>query len=269
MNTAGPQGRTLAESWKATQRALDHAIDFVDEKLAWSRRALIPSTNALIVLAAAMDRSEFKIDTSVEELYRRWLCFVALRGVFQGSVETTMNRFLRELKSAKRGDQALLRGLRKAERRNIQADELNRMAGMWGPATQVLHAYLSSEGARDWLSGDELNKLARVDRASFPSGDLTVHHIFPRNVLASILDDPAQANRLANYALLSRATNSEFKNRSADDVLRVLTPEQKRWAEVQFFGESAGDRLDLGQFEEFCRWRSQRLADVLNSYLGL
>jgi hypothetical protein len=49
----------------------------------------------------------------------------------------------------------------------------------------------------------------------------------------------------------------------------MLTPEQRRRAAPQFFGEAAGDRLKSGRYEEFCQWRAERLAEALNEYLGL
>jgi hypothetical protein len=179
-----------------------------------------------------------------------------------------MNRFLRELKAAKRGEQALLRGLTRSESRKIQPDELNRVASLWGAATQVLHAYLVAEGAKDWLFDEDLDRLARTDRSMQPSGELTVHHIFPRKVLAAVLDEPLDANRLANFALISRSSNSQLGDRLPDEVLATMDADQRRRAEVQFFGAVAGDKLNEGRFAEFCEWRSARLADALNQFLA-
>ena len=101
VETAGPHGRSLRESWRATERTIDQALEFADQRMGWSRRALLPSANALIVLAAALDKADLKVDANSERLYRRWLCLTALRGVFQGSVETTINRFHRAIREAK------------------------------------------------------------------------------------------------------------------------------------------------------------------------
>ena len=270
MDVPGPHGRTLAQSWRAAARAIDRTLSFVDEEMGWSRRTLVPSSNAIIVLATALDKAECRLGPDEELLYRRWLCLTALRGVFQGSVETTINRFCRAIRET-RGSaaKAILNALKKHESRRIHADELNRYAQMWGPATQVMHAWLVSQQAKDWLSGDSIDSLARGDSPNLPGGDLTVHHIFARKVLADSVEIPDYANCPANYALLSRTTNSEFTDKRPDEVLATLTPDQRKRAAVQFFGEAAGDHLAIERYEEFCEWRADRLAGAINEWLGI
>lgn len=103
--------------------------------------------------------------------------------------------------------------------------------------------WLVNQGAKDWLNAEPIDLLARSGSLSFPGGDLTVHHIFPRRILADIDDNPNYANCPANYALLSRATNAEFGSKPPDEVLASLLAEQRKFGSVQFFGEAAGDRL--------------------------
>jgi hypothetical protein len=270
MDTPGPHGRSLRDSWRATERAIDEALSFVDERMGWSRRALLPSANAVIVLAAAFNKAEFKRNAEAEQLYRRWLCLTALRGVFQASVETTINRFHRAVRESNREPaEALVGALKRHESRRIRPDELNGYAQRWGPATQVMHAWLVGQGARDWLSGEPVDVLARGGNPCLPGGELTVHHLFARRVLAALVEVPDYANRPANYALLSRSTNSEFREKPPDEVLATLTPDQRKLAATQFFGAAAGDRLKPDRYEEFCQWRAGRLAESINDWLGL
>jgi hypothetical protein len=104
MDAPGPNSRTLYQSWKAAQKALDKALSFADERMGWSRRLLLPSTNALIVLAASLDKVDLQVGPDDEQQMKRWLCLTAMRGPFQGSVETTINRFLRALSSSSRDE---------------------------------------------------------------------------------------------------------------------------------------------------------------------
>ena len=149
------------------------------------------------------------------------------------------------------------------------ADELNRFAQPWGPATQVMHAWLVAQRAKDWLNGEPVDALARRGSPVLPGGDLTVHHLFPRRILADMSENADVANCPANYALLSRPTNSEFGDKPPDEVCATLTPEQRKLAAVQYFGEAAGDRLKPGRYEEFCEWRADRLAEAINDWLGM
>lgn len=270
MEAPGPDGRSLQQSWKATERAVTEALRFADQEMGWSRRLLLPSANALIVLAAAMDRANLRFSPKDEQRLRRWLCLTALRGVFQGSVETTINRFLRSMKDLRRPPtSALLEGLRQHERRPIRPDEFILPSHLWGSATQVIHAWLVSEDARDWIETDRtVNALAR-EGSLLPGGDLTVHHIFARRLLADFLEDSDLANVPANFALVSRSTNSEFGEKRPDEVLAMLTPTQRKAASTQFFGSEAGDRLKADNYQDFCQWRANHLAEVLNIYLGI
>jgi hypothetical protein len=270
MDMPGPNARTLAHSWRATERAINEALTFIDERMGWSRRALVPSANAIIVLAAAFDRAEFRMSAENERLYKRWLCLTALRGVFQGSVETTINRFLRGIRESKKGAAAgLTEILTRDEGRRIRDEEFNRYANMWGPATQVIHAYFVGREAKDWMNGDLIDVLARNGATNLPGGDLTVHHLFPRKVLASVVENPDDANCPANYGLLSRTTNAHLNDERPADVLANLSPEERRRADVQFFGEAAGDRLKPENYEDFCEWRANRLTEAVNDWLGL
>lgn len=270
MDVPGPHGRSLAASWHAADRALSKALSLVDQRMGWSRRALLPSANAVIVLAAALDKADFKVDANAEQLYRRWLCLTALRSAFQGSVETTINRFLRAIRESKKEPaKALVDALKRDESRKIRADEFNKFAQPWGPATQVMHAWLVAQEAKDWLSNDLVDVLARSGNVSLPGGDLTVHHLFPRRVLADFVENPDEANSPANYGLLSRSTNSEFGDKRPEEILAMLAPDARKLAAVQFFGEAAGDSLKPDRYEEFCEWRAERLAESINDWLGI
>lgn len=270
MDAPGSDGRSLYQSWKAAEQALERTLAFADERMGWSRRLLLPSTNALIVLAVALDKNGTRISSEDEQLVKRWLCLTALRGTFQGSVETTINRFLRAVReSRKRPAVALVDGLHRDEARRIRVDELTHASPLWGSAMQVIHAWLVNQGARDWLDPEwTLDALARTPNSTYPGGDLTVHHIFSRKLLADS-GTPEIANRPANFALLSRSTNAELGDRAPDEILRVLTPEQRKHARVQLFGEEAGDRLRRDQYEQFCEWRANRLSQALNDFLGI
>ena len=265
INTRGPHDRSLQESWGATERATREALSFADQRMGWSRRTLLPSMNAVILLAAALDKAGLKYSKDAEQFYRRWLCLTALRGVFQGGVESTLNRFLRAIQTAKREPaEGLLGALKPNESGQISAEiDFNQSTQLWGPATQVMHAWLVSQKAKDWLLSDKsLDVLAR-------SGNLTVHHLFARRVLATLVKNKNDANKLTNYSLLSQSTNSEFGAKPADKVLATLTPDQRKLAAAQFFGAAAGERLKPDKYDEFCKWRAEQLAESINAWLGM
>ena len=268
MDEPGLRHRNLADSWTSAQRAIDAALALVD-KMGWSRRSLVPSMSAVIVLAAALDQGELHPSEADQQNYRKFLCVTALRNVFQASVETKINRFHRAIRGARtRVADALVGALTREEGRRIRADELDDWAQPWSATTLVMHAWLVGEKAKDWLSGEPLDALARSGR-SVPAGDLTVHHLFSRRQLADVGRDPDDANCPANYVLVSKATNAELGGKSPEEVLAKLGAEQRRYASAQFFGEDAGERLRIGKYDEFCRWRAEQMAGALNEWLGI
>jgi hypothetical protein len=270
INAPGPHKRTLSESWQAAQKALTQGLKFIDDHMKWSRRALVPSSNAVIVLAFALDKMRAAAPApDVAQMYRRWLCLTALRGVFQGSVESTIGRFLRGVRDSRSNPAlALVSTLTRNEARAIQAEELTQRAQLWGPATQVFYSWLARRDARDWKTSESLDSLARAN-FKLPEGDLTVHHIFPRSIAAKVLGNPSDANCLANFAIISRHSNSEFGNKLPEDVLNNLDATEREYASLQFFSSDAGDRLDSRRYEEFRRWRAGQLADAFNEDLGI
>jgi hypothetical protein len=271
VDQSGPHGRSLVASWSATEKALSSALAFVDQRMGWCRRALVPSNNALIVLAYALDQLSGPLDEKAAANLTRWLCLTALRGVFQGSVESSIDRFVKAVKkSSAASPTALVGELTRDEGREIDAGEDIRSsyAPMWGPGTQVMMAWLVSRQARDWVGDDLLVTLARGGPSSLPGGNLTVHHIVPRKRLAQQNYRPEEANDLANYALVSGTSNSELGDRLPLDAYHLLDTEQRKRAAVQFFGVEAGDRMTPESYEEFLDWRAARIAKAWNAWLG-
>jgi len=123
---------TIIDSWKLASKGLEQALSFADKEMGWCRRAFLPSANALIPLAVAMQRSDRSLNNDDKLNYRRWLCLGALRGKLR-NVETAINNCLRELRVHGRpASKALLQSLGKTDARRIKADELDDAAPMWG-----------------------------------------------------------------------------------------------------------------------------------------
>jgi hypothetical protein len=137
---------------------------------------------------------------------------------------------------------------------------------MWGAVTQIMFSWLVSSDSKDWQTGKKLIDLAREGDYTSRTGKLSVHHIFPREVLARKYE-PLRANFASNYAILSAASNSAIKATPPDEVLKQLDPTQLAYASKQFFGSNAGDRLH--DYDSFVPWRAEQLARALNEWLNL
>lgn len=270
-DSEGDRGQSLGESWQEAEKGLMQAMDFVD-RLGWSRKPLLPSCNALIPLAYALHRLGRAPNKSESDVIVRWFCLAALRGVFKGGVETTINKHLRGIKASKAPVMALLTSLTANQLRRLKSDEFMREpTTVWGPFTQVMFAWLVAQNAKDWMSGQPLDKIARLGHPlKRPEETLTVQHIFPRQLLAEQEYEQDESNYPANFAIIGRSQNSSLQDLPPIEAMaRLDSHERREYARVQFFSKDAGDLLEVDRYEEFLVWRAKRLAESWNSWLGL
>jgi hypothetical protein len=240
--------------------------------MGWSRRPLLPSCNALIPLAVALHRLDREPDASEREILTRWFCLTALRGVYTGSVETTLNKHLRAIKeNARKPINGLLAGLTKNESRPIHPDEFRKPARLWGSFSQVMFAWLVTHKAKDWMTGQLLDSIARLGvESAHPEETLSIQHIFPRQLLAEQGYDPEEANYPANFAVIAKSPNCSLQDLPPKDaLLRLDTHEKRERARLQRFSDEAGDLLAPNRYTDFLEWRAKRLAEAWNEWLEL
>lgn len=266
----GDRKQSLRDSWGEAERGLRAAMKFVDS-IGWCRKPLLPSCNALIPLAYALHRLGREPNAEEREVIKRWFCLAALRGVFRGSVETTINKHLRNIKDGKRPVDGLMESLTANQIRRLKYDELMREpTTLWGPYSQVMFAWLVAQNAKDWMTGEPLDKIARLHiGANRPEEILTIQHIFPRKLLAD-QGDQDQANFPTNFAIIGRSPNASLQDLPPTEAMQRLDSHEKRErARVQFFSTDAGDLLKSDRYKDFLEWRAKRLAEAWNDWLGL
>lgn len=266
----GDRGQSLRDSWREAERGLRSAMKFVDS-IGWCRKPLLPSCNGLIPLAYALYRLGREPNAEEREVITRWFCLAALRGVFRASVETTINKHLRNIKGGKRPVYGLVESLTANEARPLKYDELIREpTTLWGPFSQVMFAWLVSKNAKDWMTGEALDQIARLHiGANRPEEILTIQHIFPRKLLAD-QGDQDEANYPTNFAIIGRSHNASLQDLPPTEAMQRLDSHEKReYARVQFFSTDAGDLLKSDRYREFLEWRAKRLAEAWNDWLGL
>jgi hypothetical protein len=224
-------------------------------------------------MAVALDQAGTRMTKGDRLNYTRWLCLAALRGVFGGSVETSINHFVREVsKPGGVPSERLLTALPKANRRPVTPTELlQEGASAWGGGTHVVLAYLVQQRARDWGNGGKpLRDLAKEGIPGWHTGGLSVHHILARELAESRDASPCQLNCVANYAIVSGDTNSRFRNEAPEVVFgSKLTRSEAKRAAVQFFDTRAVNLLKSAGYDAFRKDRAKRLAAALNKWLEL
>jgi hypothetical protein len=131
---------------------------------------------------------------------------------------------------------------------------------------QVYYAYLLSIDAKSWPSSRSLRDVVNEGLAGDP---LAVHHIFPKKYMAD-LDTPVdRLNTAANYAILSQADNASLSDLGPFDAWRSLRQNQRDCAAVQLCFAASDNFLRPEAYSEFVAYRSEKIAERLNAFLGL
>lgn len=260
----------IKESWHRTERGLRLASELVREDLGWTTRRWLPSVNALIPIAYLLKDIQGSIPRQEREQLKRFLLLTGFRGLFRGSVESTINSFINPLRDesrrAKNRASLLVKKIPQNRLYKIKPEDIKSTSGMYSPLMQLYLAYLIAQAAQSWPSGRAIKEITSHD----VTGDLlAVHHIFPKKFMHQF-EVPVEAlNTVANYAILSQADNAELSDRDPSAAHDALSPSQREMASAQLFFRVSDGRLSYKAYDEFIDYRARVMADRLNEFLGL
>lgn len=257
----------INKSWETTKTGLERAINFVREELGWTTRRWLPSANALIPLAYLLANRRI-LKKEMKDI-RRYLCITGIRGLFRGSVESTINKYIGPVRRATSTSQKraslILKIVTKNERRRIEAEDILGEHGMYSPLMQLYLAYLVSCKAKTWGEEAPLLEIAKRDI----NDPLSVHHIFPRELLRKNNIKPNLINCMANYAIISQADNARFGDEHPRNVYMALEPRARDYADMQLFHILSEEREWITNYPVFLKMRADALAVRLNDFLNL
>jgi len=260
----------IEASWRRTERALRETVKFVRTEIGWTTRRWLPSTMALIPVVyffAKNGSSKLRVRDSV--LVKRYLLIAGLRSLFRGSGETVVNTYVNAIRRAAESHTGLAKALIERIPKNrlykIKKDDVRATSGLYSSLMQIYLAYLCSKNASSWPSGRSLKEVLRENLNNDP---LSVHHIFPKQLMQDREDLPLEKlNSVANYAILSQADNAELGDRDPFDVWRSMKGNQRECASLQMCFTAREDLLRA--YEEFVEFRAEKLAEQLNAFLAL
>lgn len=258
-------------SWRQTERAIRATVDFVRSEIGWTTRRWLPSTNALIPVVYLLAKTGKSLLKGKDAEYvRRYLLISGLRSLFRGASETAVNGFVNAIAKGK-ADQAkscrmLFERIPNSRLFKIRKEDVRNASGLYSPLMQTYLAFLHANDAKSWPSG---RLVSHVLRENLQTDPLAVHHIFPKEHMQEFDVPIDRLNTAANYAVLSQADNAELGDRDPFDVWRSLKANQRESASLQLFFVGREDLLRREAFEEFVEFRADKMAEKLNSYLGL
>jgi hypothetical protein len=261
----------VESSWRQTDQALRATADFVRTEVGWTTRRWLPSTMALIPVVYLLAKcGKSKLRGKDAELVRRYLLVSGLRSLFRGATETAVNSYVNAVRNTN-GDishraRALFDRIPKNRLFKRRKEDVSNTSGMYAPLMQVYLAYLFHEDAKSWPSARSLRDILREHLAGDP---LAVHHIFPKKFMQDRDFPVERLNTIANYAVLSQPDNAELGDRDPFDVWRGMKSNQRDCAGRQLCFVASENLLRRDAYDEFVEFRSGKLAEQLNDFIGL
>jgi hypothetical protein len=263
------EGGEIGTNWRTADRCLREIRSFLRDDLGWCQRRWLPSANALIPIAYLLKHKGGSLSERDKEWLKQYLGIVGVRHLFHGTVETTINDYIRPIKNANKENQPvtaelLVNQIARRDKTPITPDEISAESRATSPLMQVYLAYLISIEAQSWLDGRPLSVFAKDD-----SNGLDVHHIFPRKLLEDNHIPTKHVNSMANYAIISHGDNDVIGPKGPMEAFSNWTPEVQQRAECQLFVNANPELLAFNAFEKYLNMRARRLAEVFNGFLGL
>jgi len=251
----------LQNGWEQAKRALDFATNFSRTNLGVDSPALLSSPFLLITAAYWANQRQFKIESHDTDSFQQWFLIANAKGRYsRGSSETLLDQ---DLAAVRLGGASELtqRLLQQVGRLEFTASDLIGRSSRSGVFKTIFLA-LRARGARDWATG-----LAISPKHGGAADKIEFHHVFPKAYLRRTRPElePRTVDDIANLAFIGAKTNKDIRDRAPLDYVSDYEPGMLAVQLVEI-GPDGGAAKD---FETFVNARRDKLAEVINDFLGL
>jgi hypothetical protein len=204
----------LIEASDATREAFKRSVDFLATDLSIPSDRHIPYSNQLVVLAEVF-RLLPQPDARQRLALKQWFWRTAVSGYFGGWNTGNMA-----------SDQDAARRFANGETAELEVSATNTGEAVWQTQqfrlntahAKILSLLLAFNRPVDLLTNQNID----VDRALHHSNAKEYHHFFPRDYLTGRGVPLRRANVLANFVMLTAASNKRITNRAPSDYLKEV-----------------------------------------------
>ena len=260
--SVGELRATISEVDEAAKRAVDFLIDHIR---APDPRSL-PYTNQFAVLTELFRRSPSPSQAHYQAI-ERWFWRTTLSGYFGGWNTGQMGRDWREVKRFTEADVPGELEIRST----MPRDDVWRVMQFRSNAAhaKMLALMMSNMGPVDLLTGQRLE----LRKSLSWSNDREFHHFFPRAFLEKQGIKGGAANPVANFVLLSSASNIAISDKAPSQYLNEIIEEAGRDELLLRLGsvlvdEKALDAALADDFESFLAERAKTLHEKATELVG-
>lgn len=241
----------------STQEAFKLAVDFLRDQIGAPNAEIIPYVNQTVVLAELYRGLPTPNADQLAEI-KQWFWRTTLSGYFSGWNTGQMS-----------SDLAAVRDFVEGKTKNIEIAVVQPTASIWLSRTfrsnnahsKMLGLMLAHQGAMDLVTGQNVP----LEKALAWQNQREFHHVFPQAFLKAKGYQPNKINALANFALLSSASNKFISDRPPSkylpECMAKLGDKFEGVAKANFISDEVLDAALTDDFERFTEERSQALLD--------
>lgn len=247
---------------EATVSAFKLATDFLHDQLHLPNAKIVPYVNQIVVLAEVFRRKPVLEASEVTSL-KQWFWRTTISSYFSGWSSGQMDT-----------DLAAIQEFVEGETEQLQIGTSKPNANIWKTrnfrantsTSKLLGLLLTQNAPADLITGQAVtlkNALAWQNNREY-------HHIFPKAFLAGQGVSSTRINALANFALLSSASNKTISDRRPSEYLPDCANKLgDRFAEVLSSNLISDKAYDFALADDYEAFREQRASDLHSFALSL
>jgi hypothetical protein len=254
----------LKTAVSATREAYKRTIDYLVTQIRVPSADVIPYANQITVLAEIFRR----VPTPTAEQYKaitRWFWRTALSGYFSGWNTGSMATDLKAVTQFASGAAA-----------EIDVTVVKPQVDVWrirqfranNAHAKLLAILLSYQKPVDLLTG----QLIDTSKALAWSNAKEFHHFFPQEYLKGQDESRTRINCLANFIMLTSATNKSISDRAPSDYLADVEAaagdKLNDWLAASLFSREAFEAAKNDDYDTFLMRRAETIHQTILPYAG-
>lgn len=253
---------TLQKSWKDAKESLRFAINFLRTRAGIEDESLLSSPFLIVLLAAAAQHKNGKLNEQEQKQLLRWLFVANARGRYgRGSSESLLNEDLAIIYRGA-GIAGLLEPLKSQFGRiDLEVSDIKGKRKK-SPIFSLAYLALKDRGAKDWMTGLGLS-LVHQGKKHY----IQHHHIFPKSKLSKANYEDNQIHEIANFAFIGGGTNREITNKDPIDYLPNIIKKQGEEVLSAQLVPVDPTLWEMSNYEKFLEVRRAALVNAINKFI--
>lgn len=194
-------GKDVRDRFDEVENGIRGAIDFVRKNLGVERLANLPYPTLLVPLAVFFSRPPKTLSSEQRETILRWFWRACFSRRYSAAVLRNLNRDIEESAALRDGIRATLADINATVATDYFTDNTFNISTV---NTRTFVLLLAQEQPLSFISGSNVTLsavLQRYNRNEF-------HHLMPRAFLKDLGYQPADINKLSNFAVISSSDNN-------------------------------------------------------------